>query len=61
MSNADLREIGEMLGESEAALIIIGEETIERGVDEAIKHANKEMKKEVRADAREIERAIDAM
>jgi uncharacterized membrane protein len=61
MSNADLKEIGEMLEESDAALIVVGEETIERGLDEAVKHAKKEMKKEVRADAREMEKAIDAM
>jgi uncharacterized membrane protein len=61
MSNSDLKELGEMLDRSEAALIIVGEETIERGVDETIKHAKTEMKKEVRADAKEIERAIDAM
>ena len=60
MSNSDLKEVGEMLEESEAALIVVGEATIERGLDEAIKHAKKEMKKEVRADAREIERAIDS-
>jgi uncharacterized membrane protein len=59
MSNSDLKEVGEMLEESEAALIVVGEETIERGVDEAVKHAKKEMKKEVRADAKEMERAID--
>jgi uncharacterized membrane protein len=59
MSNSDLKEVGEMLEESEVALIVVGEVTIERGVDEAIKHAKKELKKEVRADAREIERAID--
>jgi uncharacterized membrane protein len=61
MSNSDLKELGEMLDRSEAALIIVGEETIERGVNETIKHAKTEMKKEVRADAKEIERAIDAM
>src|SRR5215210_2426885 len=61
MSNSDLKEIGEMLEESEAALIVVGEMTIERAVDEAIEHAKKEMKKEVRADAREMERAIDSM
>jgi uncharacterized membrane protein len=60
MSNADLKEVGEMLDESEAALIVIGEQTIERGVEEAVKHAKREMKKEVRADAKEIERAIDS-
>jgi uncharacterized membrane protein len=61
MSNSDLEELGEMLDRSEAALIIVGEETIERGVDEMVKHAKSEMKKEVRADAKEIERAIDSM
>jgi uncharacterized membrane protein len=60
MSRSDLKEIGEMLDASEAALIVVGEASIERGVDEAIKHAKKELKKEVRADAREMERAIDS-
>ena len=60
MSRSDLEEVGQMLDESDAALIVVGEATIERGVDEAIKGAKKEMKKEVRADAREIERAIDS-
>jgi uncharacterized membrane protein len=59
MSNSDLKEVGEMLDESEAALIVVGEATIERAVEEATKRAKKEMKKEVRADAKEIERAID--
>ena len=59
MSRSDLNEIGDMLEESEAALIVVGEMTIERAVDEAIEHAKKDMKKEVRADAKEMERAID--
>ena len=59
MSNSDLKEVGEMLDESEAALIVVGEATIERAVDEATKRAKKEMKKQVRADAKEMERAID--
>jgi uncharacterized membrane protein len=60
MSNSDLREVGEMLDESEAALIVVGEATIERGVEDAIEHAKRELKKEVRADARVIEKAIDS-
>jgi len=60
MSRSDLEEVGQMLDESEAALIVVGEATIERAVEEAIERAKKEMKKEVRADAREIERAIDS-
>jgi len=61
MARSDLKEVGEMLDGSEAALIVVGEETIERGVDEATKRAKREIKKEVRADAREMERAIDAV
>src|SRR5215216_7608815 len=61
MSRSDLKEVGEMLDESEAALIVVGEATIERAVEEATKRAKKEMKKEVRADAKEMERAIDRM
>jgi uncharacterized membrane protein len=59
MSNSDLKEIGEMLDESEAALIVVGEATIERAIEEQTKRAKKEMKKEVRAEAKEIEKAID--
>ena len=59
MSRSDLKEVGEMLDESDAALIVVGEATIERAVEEQTKRAKKEMKKEVRADAREMEKAID--
>ena len=59
MSNSDLKEVGEMLEESEAALIVVGEVTIERAVEEQTRRAKKEMKKEVRADAKELEKAID--
>jgi hypothetical protein len=54
-----LKEVGEMLEGSEAALIVVGEPTIERAVDDATGRAKKELKKEVRADAKEMERAID--
>ena len=50
---------GEMLDESEAALIVVGEVTVERAVEDATKRAEKEMKREVRAGAKEMEKAID--
>jgi uncharacterized membrane protein len=59
MSRQDIKEVGDMLDNSEAALIVVGEATIERAVDDATKRAKKEMKKEIRADAREMERAVD--
>ena len=59
MSREDIREIGELLENSEAALIVVGEATIERAVSEATERAKRELKKEVRADAREMDKAID--
>jgi uncharacterized membrane protein len=61
MSRSDLEEVGEVLERSEAALIVVGEATIERAVEEATRRAKREMKKEVQADARAMERAIDEM
>jgi uncharacterized membrane protein len=61
MSRDDVKEVGEMLDESEAALIVVGEATIERAIEEETKRAKNSMKKQVEAEARETERAIDAM
>jgi hypothetical protein len=59
MSNSDLKEVGEMLDNSESALIVVGEATLERAVEDATKRAKRDLKKEIRADAREMERAVD--
>jgi uncharacterized membrane protein len=59
MSRSDIKEVGEMLDDSEAALIVVGEATIERAVDDATSRAKKQLKKEIRADAKEMERAVD--
>ena len=56
MSRSDLKEVGEMLDNSEAALIVVGEATVERAVEAATKRAKKEMKKEVWAAAKDMER-----
>jgi uncharacterized membrane protein len=59
MSRQDIKEVGELLDNSEAALIVVGEATIERAVTDATKRAKRELKKEIRADAREMEKAVD--
>ena len=59
MSNSDLKEVGEMLDDSEAALIVVGEATLERAVEDATRRAKRQLKKEIRADAREMERAVE--
>jgi uncharacterized membrane protein len=59
MSRQDVKDVGELLDNSEAALIVVGEATVERAVEDATKRAKQEMKKEIRADAREMESAVD--
>src|SRR4029450_3830291 len=67
---SDLDEIGQTLQEGEAALVVIGEATIERAGDEATRRAKKGLTKGGNADAgeraveacsRETDRAIDAI
>jgi uncharacterized membrane protein len=59
MSRQDIKEVGDLLDNSEAALIVVGEATIERAVTDATERAKRELKKEIRADAREMEKAVD--
>ena len=59
MSRQDIKDIGDLLDNSEAALIVVGEATIERAVTEATERAKRDMKKEIRADAKEMEKAVD--
>jgi uncharacterized membrane protein len=59
MSRSDVKEVGEMLDDSEAALIVVGEATLERAVEDATLRAKKELKNENKADAWEMERAVD--
>jgi hypothetical protein len=42
-----------------SALIVVGEEMVERAIEQQTRGARKEMKKEVRAKAKDIEKAID--
>jgi hypothetical protein len=35
MSDSDLKEVGEVLDEGEAALLVVGEATVERAVEDA--------------------------
>jgi uncharacterized membrane protein len=59
MSRSDVKEVGEMVDNSEAALIVVGEATVERAVGDATRRAKRELKKEIRADAKEVEQEID--
>ena len=59
MKRSDIKEIGDMLDEGEAGIVLVGEVTLEEGLDRLMKRAAKLAKKQVDADAKEIKAAID--
>jgi uncharacterized membrane protein len=55
----DVAELGEMLDEGTAGILVIGVPTPELGTQKLMKRAAKVAKKQVYADAKEIKKAID--
>jgi hypothetical protein len=55
----DIAELGELLDEGEAGIVLIGVPTPELGAQKLLNRAAKAAKKQVDADADEIKKAID--
>lgn len=53
MSRGDMKDVGEMLDDGEAALVVIGDWRLEERIDELMRHAEKREAKELR----DLERA----
>lgn len=60
MSRADVKELGELLDEGEAALVVIGSSLIEQRVREAMARAERQLSKQLEAESEEIERELQA-
>jgi uncharacterized membrane protein len=58
MSRADVKELGDLLDANEAALLIIGESTIEDAVNKAQLRAQKHVAKELTASAKDVDKAV---
>jgi uncharacterized membrane protein len=58
MSRSDLKELGDYLGENEAALIVIAEDHVQEELDKRLTRAAKTMEKEVDADPQEVEKQL---
>ena len=58
MSRADVKELGDMLDANEAALLIIGESTIEDAVNRAQLKAEKHIAKELNASPKDVDKAV---
>jgi uncharacterized membrane protein len=58
MSRGDAKELGELLDDGQAALIVVGESRLEEQLDKALTRAEKSIEKELDADAKEFEREL---
>jgi uncharacterized membrane protein len=62
MSRSDMKDIGEMLDEGEAALVVIGDWRLEERIDELLRHAERREARELRAlDRAETEQQISEL
>lgn len=59
MSRGDVKELGELLEEGQAALIVIGESRVEEELDKALTRAAKAIEKEIDADREELKRELE--
>jgi len=59
MSRADLKELGDYLGDNEAALIVIAESRVQEELEKRLTRAAKMLEKEVDADPKELEKQLD--
>ncbi|MDQ6837669.1 MAG: DUF1269 domain-containing protein [Actinomycetota bacterium] len=51
MSRADVKELGDLIDEGDAALVVVGESKIEKYLDRAMSRATKRIAKQVEGDA----------
>ena len=62
MSRSDMKDLGELLDEGDAALVVIGDWRLEERIDELLRHADKREARDLRAlDRAETEQQISAM
>ena len=58
MSRADVKEFGDAIDAGEAALVIVGETTIESYVEKAELKAEKKVSKELQVDKKDVDKAV---
>jgi len=58
MSRADVKEFGDVIDAGQAALIIVGESTIEDALEKAELKAGKHVAKELNASAKDVDNAV---
>jgi uncharacterized membrane protein len=59
MSRSDMKEIGDLLDDGRAALIVVGKSKIGEQLDKDLEHAQKSVEKQIDADNKEFEKELD--
>lgn len=60
MSRHDTKELGELLDEGQAALIVVGKSRVQEQLDKALVRAHKSTERQIAADTEELERELKA-
>src|SRR5271166_745215 len=58
MSRSDVKEFGEIIDQGQAALVIVGESTIEAAIEKAQLKAEKQIAKELNVSAKDVDKAV---
>ncbi|HET6494753.1 MAG TPA: DUF1269 domain-containing protein [Thermoleophilia bacterium] len=58
MSRKDVKELGELLDEGDAALLVIGKATLEKALEKAVSRSDKQIEREIKADHKELEKEL---
>lgn len=60
MSHKDLEEVGGLLSDSSAALIVVGESRLDEAIDKELKRATKQVEKQLTLDTKEFNKDLEA-
>jgi uncharacterized membrane protein len=58
MSRSDVKEFGEVIDEGEAALVIVGETTLQAALDKAVLKAERQVAKELDMSVKDVDAAV---
>lgn len=58
LSRKDVMELGELLDEGDAALMVVGKSTLEHALEKAVTRADKAIEREIKADQKEFEKEL---
>jgi uncharacterized membrane protein len=59
MSRADVKDLGELIDEGQAALVVVGESKFQQYLDRAFARAQRRMERQVKADAKAVQKELD--